>query len=93
MSFFDDDGEGDWYYDPEDEFQKQVLQNADANDDHPLAYLAMRMGAAIDCMEEFTEQDPHISKSERIAIRSDIEEARESIERATKVIPTEAVQE
>jgi hypothetical protein len=90
MSFFDDDSnDNGHYYDPQDNFQRRVLHNAEKADMHPIAHLASQLQKGVDCMEEFTEQDPHISKRERIAIRCDTEEAREALTKACTVIPQE----
>lgn len=95
MSFFNDDDsdEEDWYYESEDKFQKRVLRNAEKLEKHPLAHLAIQMEKGAQCMETFCEQDPHISKSERIAIQSDIQEAKEALSRACAVIPAEVREE
>jgi len=93
MSIFDDEPEEDWYYDPSNEFQRNVLQHASKNDKHALVYLALRLSKAIDAMDDFTEQDPKLSKSERIAIESDIEEAREAVSKACRIIPKEVTQD
>jgi hypothetical protein len=93
MSLFDDNTDESYYYDAETEFQEQVLQHADRDDEHPLAYLAIQTSKAVDAMNEFVEQDPHISQSERIAITSDIQEAEQAMSRACRVIPQEVTDE
>lgn len=94
MSFFDDnDDSDDYYYDPEDKFQRRVLKNAEKLEKHPLAHLAIQLSKGVDCMEEFCSQDPHLSKSERIAIESDVEEAKEALSRACTVIPAEVTED
>jgi len=93
MSLFDDssDDDDEYYYEPDGAFQLSVLQNADKVDQHPMEYIAERQAKALTAMDSFIEQDTHITKSERIALQSDIEEAREAISRACKVIPAEVV--
>lgn len=91
MSFFNDDEDNSdsHYYEAEDKFQQRVLKNAEKLDKHPLAHLAVQMSKGAEAMETFCEQDPHISKSERIAIESDIAEAKEALTKACTVIPAE----
>lgn len=95
MSFFNDDEDDsdDHYYDPQNKFQKRVLRNAEKLEKHPLAHLAVQLEKGVDCMDEFCSQDPHLSKSERIAIQSDIAEATEALSRACTVIPQEVTEE
>ena len=91
MSFFNDDEDDsdDHYYDPQNKFQKRVLRNAEKLEKHPLTHLAVEMSKGAEAMETFCEQDPHISKGERIAIESDIAEAKEALTKACTVIPAE----
>lgn len=94
MSLFDDDDpDEDWYYDPDTEFQRRVLKHADAEDEHPLAYLAIRLSKSVDAMEQFVDQDPLLSRNERIAITSDIEEAQDAMARACQLIPKEVTED
>lgn len=93
MSFFNDDDDPEHYYDPSNNFERKVLKNAQKADKHPLAYLALQLSKGVECMEQFTEQDPHISKSERIAIESDVEEAKEALSRACVIIPADTLEE
>jgi len=91
MSLFDDDEEEEYWYDPQDEFQSQVLRNADAAGKHPLLYLAGRQKKAIEAMEEFVSQETLLSKREQLAVQSDVEEAEEAIGRAYQLMPSEVV--
>lgn len=92
MSLFDDDDE-DFYYDPNNDFQRRALKHAEQNDTHALIYIAKTMGQALDAFDEFSQQDPLMSKRERMAIESDVEEARDALERAAEVIPQEVVED
>lgn len=94
MSFFNDDNDDDeHYYDAENKFQERVLANAQKLDKHPLAHLATQLSKGVEAMEVFTEQDPHISKSERIAIHSDTQEAKQALSRACIIIPEDTIGE
>jgi hypothetical protein len=94
MSLFDDDDNAEeYYYEAEDKFQQRVLKNAQKLEKHPLAHLAIQLSKGAEAMEAFCEQDPHLSKSERIAIESDIEEAKEALSKACVVIPAEVTDE
>lgn len=92
MSLFDDDDEEDFYYDPNNEFQRRALKHAERDDEHPLVYMAKTMDKALDAMDEFSGQDPLMSKRERIAISSDLEEAKDALTRACEVIPEEVTE-
>jgi len=94
MSLFDDETEDDeYYYEAEDEFARTVLKNAQKLDKHPIEHLAEQQAEAFRTMESFIEQDPHVSKSERIAINADVEEAKEAMHRACSVIPSKVIEE
>jgi hypothetical protein len=93
MSLFDDNDEEDFYYDPNNEFQRRALKHAERDDEHPLVYMARTMDKALEAIDDFANQDPLLSKRERIAISSDIEEAEDALLRACKVIPEEVTQE
>lgn len=92
MSLFDDDDGSEYWYDPKNEFQRKVVENAAQLDKHPLLYLAERQKKAIEAMDEFVEQETLLSKSEQIAVKSDVEEAEEAIGRAYQVMPSEVIQ-
>jgi len=85
MSLFDEDDN--WYYDAETEFDENVLRHADERDMHAMLYLLQTTDDALDTLERFAEQDPQLSKADRIAVQSDVEEAREAMEKACTVIP------
>jgi len=91
MTLFDDDS--DQWYDPQDKFQKKVLQNARQLDVHPLIHLAKQQEKTLQAMKEFSRQEPIINKKERVAIESDVEEAAEAISRAYKVMPSGVIQD
>jgi len=93
MSLFDDDESSDYWYDPQNEFQRKVLNNASQVGEHPLLYLAGRQKKAIEAMSEFVEQETLLSKSEQLAVQSDVSEAEEAIGRAYQVLPSEVVQD
>jgi hypothetical protein len=93
MSLFDDDSEEDFYYDPANKFQKQALKHAEQQDEHPLVYMAKTMDKALETIDDFANQDPLLSKRERMAISSDIEEAEDALFRAVKIIPEEITEE
>lgn len=87
MSLFDEDDSEQWY-DTHNKFEENVLKNAQRADMHPLAYLLKKQIKALDTLQEFSEQEPLLSKSEQIAVESDAEEAREALERAAEVMPS-----
>lgn len=91
MSLFDDSNENgeEYYYEPDDEFQRQLLKNADELDEHPLALLAQRQSASLDAFEHFCRQDPKMSKKDFLAIKSDIKEARQGLKLAYMLVPAE----
>jgi len=96
MSLFDntdDNQDESYHYDAEDEFQVAVLRNARKADEHPVALIAMRQASALDALEDFINQEPLVSKKERVAIESDIEEAREALHRAYKIMPPSILEE
>ena len=92
MSIFDDDDSEQWY-DPENEFERKVLENAQKLDVHPIVHLAQQQNKALTVMKHFARQEPIINKRERIAIESDVEEATEAISRAYKVMPSAVIQD
>jgi len=89
MSLFDNepDDTDESYYEASDEFQTALLRNARDLGEHPIALIAMRQASALNALNDFTEQELLISKKERIAIESDIEEAREALHRAYRIMP------
>jgi len=91
MSLFDDDESDDYWYDPQDEFQRRVLKNASTKGEHPILYLAGRQKKAVEAMEEFVSQETLLSKREQLAVQSDVEEAEEAIGRAYQLMPSEVV--
>ena len=96
MSLFDntdDNQDESYHYDAEDEFQVAVLRNARKADEHPVALIAMRQASALNALEDFTNQEPLVSKKERVAIESDIEEAREALHRAYRIMPPSLIEE
>jgi len=94
MSLFDNTDDADEsYYEASDEFQRVLLRNAHDLDEHPIALIAMRQASALDTLEDFTNQEPLITTKERVAIESDLEEAREALHRAYKVIPPSILDE
>jgi len=95
MSLFDntDDTQDESYYEASDEFQTVLLRNAHDLDEHPIALIAMRQASALDALDDFVEQDTLITTKERVAIQSDVEEAREALHRAYKVIPSSILDE
>ena len=93
MSFFEDEDDDEHYYEAEDDFARTVLSNAEKLNKHPLEHLAEQQAKAFETMGKFIEQDPHVSKSERIAIKADVEEATEAMHRACKVIPARVIEE
>lgn len=93
MSLFDKETDDDTYYEASDEFQRVLLQNARDLNEHPIALIAMRQASALDALDDFTEQELLISKAERIAIQSDIEEAREALHRAYRIMPPSILSE
>lgn len=86
---FNDDDSSDWYYDPETEFQENVLKHAERADQHPLEYLAHQLDSAFEALDTFAEQDPKLSKADYVGIKWDIEEARHGIKNACELIPAE----
>ena len=97
MSLFNsddaDDTDESHYYEPDDEFQRILLRNAHDLGEHPIELLAMRQASSLDALDDFCEQELLISKAERIAIESDIEEAREALHRAYRLVPPSILDE
>lgn len=94
MSLFDDDDENEddgYWYNPENDFQRKVLENASKVDEHPLLYLADRQQLALEAMETFIEQETLLSAREQMAVNSDVREAIESVERAYHVMPSRVI--
>jgi hypothetical protein len=77
-----------WYYDPETDFDRQVLRHAADKNTHAMLYLLKTMSEAVDTLERFSEQDPRLSKADRIAVKSDVAEAAEALDRACTFLPT-----
>ena len=94
MSLFDNtDDTDESYYEPDDEFQTALLRNARDLNEHPIALIAIRQASALNALDDFIEQELLISKKERIAIESDIEEAREALHRAYRIMPPSILEE
>ncbi|WP_424017357.1 hypothetical protein ACOZ4N_15965 [Halorientalis pallida] len=87
MSLFDDDEQQNWYYEAETEFDENVLKHASQKDMHAMVYLLRTMDEALETLQRFSEQDPQLSKADRIAIESDAEEASQALSRACNIIP------
>jgi len=93
MTLFDDDDDSEQWYDPQDKFQRKVLQNAEKLNVHPIIHLAKQQEKALEAMMEFSRQEPLVNKQERVAIESDVKEAEEAISRAYQVMPSGVIQD
>jgi len=61
MSLFDDSDDEHWH-NPENKFQRKVLQNAEKLDVHPIVHLAKQQEKALEAMKEFSRQGPFVNK-------------------------------